>query len=171
MSEIRENETTEIFRGKSLPPEFLSGRTLDYAVNMIKDNPLDDTSQNIISRFQEDYPQLKSIFPRTSEELQNLSEKEKKERNRRFQENYKRSGKENVGSASETTGQSIIMADASGNGFYDHEINRMSRVYYVAKNGPDKSFNVDQSRQDFVKFVDNFLDNQDFLNEQLDHCL
>ena len=119
MSEIRENETTEIFRGKSLPPEFLSGRTLDYAVNMIKDNPLDDTSQNIISRFQEDYPQLKSIFPRTSEELQNLSEKEKKERNRRFQENYKRSGKENVGSASETTGQSIIMADASGNGFYD----------------------------------------------------
>ena len=41
-----------------------------------------------------------------------------------------------------------------GNGFYDHEINRMSRVYYVAKNGPDKSFNVDQSRQDFVKFVD-----------------
>ena len=41
-----------------------------------------------------------------------------------------------------------------GNGFYDHEINRMSRVYYVAKNGPDKSFNVDQSRKDFVKFVD-----------------
>ena len=26
--------------------------------------------------------------------------------------------------------------------------------YYVAKNGPDKSFDVDQSRKDFVKFVD-----------------
>lgn len=41
-----------------------------------------------------------------------------------------------------------------GNGFYDHEINRMKRIYYVAKQGADQSFNVKQSQQDFVKFVD-----------------
>lgn len=41
-----------------------------------------------------------------------------------------------------------------GNGFYDHEINRMKRIYYVAKQGADQSFNVKQAQQDFVKFVD-----------------
>lgn len=41
-----------------------------------------------------------------------------------------------------------------GNGFYDHEINRMKRIYYVAKQGADQSFSVKQSQQDFVKFVD-----------------
>lgn len=41
-----------------------------------------------------------------------------------------------------------------GNGWYDHEINRMKRIYFVAKQGPDQSFNVKQSQQDFVKFVD-----------------
>ena len=41
-----------------------------------------------------------------------------------------------------------------GNGFYDHEINRMSRVYYVAKKGADEGFNVKQSQKDFVAFVD-----------------
>ena len=41
-----------------------------------------------------------------------------------------------------------------GNGWYDHEINRMKRIYYVAKQGPDQAFNVTQAQQDFVKFVD-----------------
>jgi len=41
-----------------------------------------------------------------------------------------------------------------GNGFYDHEINRMKRIYFVVKQGPDQSFNVEQNRKDFVKFVD-----------------
>jgi len=41
-----------------------------------------------------------------------------------------------------------------GNGWYDHEINRMKRIYYVAKQGADQSFNVKQCQQDFVKFVD-----------------
>jgi len=41
-----------------------------------------------------------------------------------------------------------------GNGWYDHEINRMKRIYFVAKKGADDSFNVEQSQQDFVKFVD-----------------
>lgn len=41
-----------------------------------------------------------------------------------------------------------------GNGWYDHEINRMKRIYFVAKQGPDQSFNIKQSQQDFVKFVD-----------------
>jgi len=118
MAEIRENEITETLSSQSLPPDFLSGRKLDYAVNLIKDNPLDETNQNIIKEFQKDYPELKSIFPRTAEELQNLSQKEKEERNRRF-ENYKKNGKEIVGSASETTGQTIILADPSGNGFFE----------------------------------------------------
>ena len=30
----------------------------------------------------------------------------------------------------------------------------MKRIYFVAKQGPDQSFNVEQSRKDFVKFVD-----------------
>ena len=118
MAEIRENEITETLSSQSLPPDFLSGRKLDYAVNLIKDNPLDETNQNIIKEFQKNYPELKSIFPRTAEELQNLSQKEKEERNRRF-ENYKKNGKEIVGSASETTGQTIILADPSGNGFFE----------------------------------------------------
>ena len=41
-----------------------------------------------------------------------------------------------------------------GNGFYDHEINRMKRIHYVAKQGADQSFNVEQAQKDFVKFVD-----------------
>ena len=41
-----------------------------------------------------------------------------------------------------------------GNGWYEHEINRMKRIYFVAKQGPDQSFNVEQGRKDFVKFVD-----------------
>ena len=118
MAEIRENEITETLFSKSLPPDFLSGRNLDYAVNLIKDNPLDETNQKIIKEFQKDYPELKGMFARTAEELQNLSQKEKDERNRRF-ENYKKNGKEVVGSASDTTGQTIILADPSGNGFYE----------------------------------------------------
>ena len=119
MAEIRENETTETLFSKNLPPDFLSGRKLDYAVNLIKDNPLDETNQKIIKQFQDDFPELKGMFARTAEELQNLSQKEKEERNRRFQESYKKNGKEDVGSASETTGQTIILADPSGNGFFE----------------------------------------------------
>lgn len=119
MAEIRENEITETIFSNSLPPDFLSGRKLDYAVNIIKDNPLDEVNQKIIKQFQEDYPELKGMFARTAEELQNLSQKEKEERNRRFQESYKKNGKDDVGSASETTGQLIILADPSGNGFYE----------------------------------------------------
>ena len=118
MAEIRENEITEILSSEALPPDFLTGRKLDYAVNIIKDNPLDETNQKIIKKLQNDFPKLKDIFPLTAEELQNLSQKEKDERNRRF-ENYKKNGKENVGSASETTGQTIILADPSGNGFFE----------------------------------------------------
>ena len=118
MAEIRENETTENSSSTSLPPETLTGRKLDYAVNLIKDNPLDEINQKIIKQLQDDYPKLKNIFPRTAEELQNLSQKDKDERNRRF-ENYKKNGKEVVGSASDTTGQTIILADPSGNGFYE----------------------------------------------------
>ena len=66
MAEIKENETTETLSSQSLPPEFLTGRKLDYAVNLIKDNPLDETNQNIIKQFQDDYPELKTIFPRTA---------------------------------------------------------------------------------------------------------
>ncbi len=113
MAEIKENETTETLFSQALPPEFLTGRKLDYAINLIKDNPLDETNQNIIKQLKKDYPALNNIFPRTAEELQNLSQKEKDERNRRF-ENYKKNGKENVGSASETTGLSIIAATAGG---------------------------------------------------------
>ena len=47
MAEIRENETTENSSSTSLPPETLTGRKLDYAVNLIKDNPLDEINQNI----------------------------------------------------------------------------------------------------------------------------
>ena len=118
MAEIKENEITEILSSEDLPPDFLTGRKLDYAVNIIKDNPLDETNQKIIKKLQNDFPKLKDIFPLTAEELQNLSQKEKDERNRRF-ENYKKNGKENVGSASETTGQTIILADPSGNGFFE----------------------------------------------------
>ena len=118
MAEIKENEITEILSSEALPPDFLTGRKLDYAVNLIKDNPLDETNQNIIKEFQKDYPELKNTFALTAEELQNLSQKEKDERNRRF-ENYKKNGKEIVGSASETTGQTIILADPSGNGFFE----------------------------------------------------
>ena len=118
MAEIRENETTENSSSTSLPPETLTGRKLDYAVNLNKDNPLDETNQKIIKKLQDDFPGLKDIFPRTAEELQNLSQKDKDERNRRF-ENYKKNGKENVGSASETTGQTIIAATPAGNNFYE----------------------------------------------------
>ena len=41
-----------------------------------------------------------------------------------------------------------------GNGWYDHEINRMKRIYFVAKQGPDQSFDVEHAKKDFVKFVD-----------------
>ena len=53
MAEIKENETTETLSSKALRPDFLTGRNLDYAVNLIKDNPLDETNQNIIKQFQE----------------------------------------------------------------------------------------------------------------------
>ena len=48
MAEIKENETTETLSSKALRPDFLTGRNLDYAVNLIKDNPLDETNQKII---------------------------------------------------------------------------------------------------------------------------
>ena len=61
MAEIRENEITETLFSETLPPEFLSGRKLDYAVNIIKDNPLDKTNQDIIKRFKKDYPELNNV--------------------------------------------------------------------------------------------------------------
>ena len=60
--------------------------------------------------------------------MQNLSQKEKDERNRRF-ENYKKNGKENVGSASETTGLSIIAATAGGNNFYEQVESDMGNFF------------------------------------------
>jgi len=147
MAEIKENETTETLSSKALPPEFLTGRKLDYAVNLIKDNPLDETNQKIIKEFQDDYPKLKSIFPRTAEELQNLSQKEKDERNRRF-ENYKKNGKEIVGSASETTGQSIIAATPGGNNFYEQVESDMGnffdRITKVGASGLNMSSEINE---------------------------
>ena len=147
MAEIRENEITEILSSEALPPEFLTGRKLDYAVNLIKDNPLDETNQKIIKKLQDDYPELKSIFPRTAEELQNLSQKEKDERNRRF-ENYKKNGKENVGSASETTGQSIIAATPAGNNFYEQVEsdlgNFFDRITKVGASGLNMSSEINE---------------------------
>ena len=147
MAEIKENETTETLFSKALPPETLTGRKLDYAVNLIKDNPLDEINQNIIKQFQDDYPELKSIFPRTAEELQNLSQKEKDERNRRF-ENYKKNGKENVGSASETTGQSIIAATPGGNNFYEQVESDMGnffdRITKVGASGLNMSSEINE---------------------------
>ena len=147
MAEIKENETTETLSSKALPPEFLTGRKLDYAVNLIKDNPLDETNQNIIKQFKKDYPELNNIFPRTAEELQNLSQKEKDERNRRF-ENYKKNGKENVGSASETTGQSIIAATPGGNNFYEQVESDMGnffdRITKVGASGLNMSSEINE---------------------------
>ena len=147
MTEIKENETTETLFSKALPPEFLTGRKLDYAVNLIKDNPLDETNQNIIKQLKEDYPELNNIFARTAEELQNLSQKEKDERNRRF-ENYKKNGKENVGSASETTGQSIIAATPGGNNFYEQVESDMGnffdRITKVGASGLNMSSEINE---------------------------
>ena len=147
MAEIKENEITEILSSKDLPPDFLTGRKLDYAVNLIKDNPLDETNQEIIKKLQDDFPELKNIFPRTAEELQNLSQKEKDERNRRF-ENYKKNGKENVGSASETTGQSIIAATPGGNNFYEQVESDMGnffdRITKVGASGLNMSSEINE---------------------------
>ena len=147
MAEIKENETTETLFSKALPPETLTGRKLDYAVNLIKDNPLDETNQNIIKQFKEDFPGLNDIFPRTAEELQNLSQKEKDERNRRF-ENYKKNGKEIVGSASETTGQSIIAATPGGNNFYEQVESDMGnffdRITKVGASGLNMSSEINE---------------------------
>ena len=147
MAEIRENEITEILSSEALPPDFLTGRKLDYAVNLIKDNPLDETNQEIIKKLQDDFPELKNIFPRTAEELQNLSQKEKDERNRRF-ENYKKNGKENVGSASETTGQSIIAATPGGNNFYEQVESDMGnffdRITKVGASGLNMSSEINE---------------------------
>ena len=147
MAEIKENEITEILSSEALPPDFLTGRKLDYAVNLIKDNPLDETNQEIIKKLQDDYPELKNIFPRTAEELQNLSQKEKDERNRRF-ENYKKNGKENVGSASETTGQSIIAATPGGNNFYEQVESDMGnffdRITKVGASGLNMSSEINE---------------------------
>ena len=147
MAEIKENETTETLSSQSLPSEFLTGRKLDYAVNIIKDNPLDETNQNIIKQFKEDFPGLNDIFPRTAEELQNLSQKEKDERNRRF-ENYKKNGKEIVGSASETTGQSIIAATPGGNNFYEQVESDMGnffdRITKVGASGLNMSSEINE---------------------------
>ena len=147
MAEIRENEITEILSSEALPPEFLTGRKLDYAVNLIKDNPLDETNQKIIKKLQNDFPKLKDIFPLTAEELQNLSQKEKDERNRRF-ENYKKNGKENVGSASETTGQSIIAATPGGNNFYEQVESDMGnffdRITKVGASGLNMSSEINE---------------------------
>ena len=147
MAEIKENEITEILSSQDLPPDFLTGRKLDYAVNLIKDNPLDETNQEIIKKLQEDYPELKNTFALTAEELQNLSQKEKDERNRRF-ENYKKNGKENVGSASETTGQSIIAATAGGNNFYEQVESDMGnffdRITKVGASGLNMSSEINE---------------------------
>ena len=147
MAEIKENETTETLFSKALPPETLTGRKLDYAVNLIKDNPLDETNQNIIKQLKEDFPGLNDIFPRTAEELQNLSQKEKDERNRRF-ENYKKNGKEIVGSASETTGQSIIAATPGGNNFYEQVESDMGnffdRITKVGASGLNMSSEINE---------------------------
>ena len=147
MAEIKENEITEILSSKALPPDFLSGGKLDYAVNLIKDNPLDETNQEIIKKLQDDFPELKNIFPRTAEELQNLSQKEKDERNRRF-ENYKKNGKEIVGSASETTGQSIIAATPGGNNFYEQVESDMGnffdRITKVGASGLNMSSEINE---------------------------
>ena len=147
MAEIKENEITEILSSQDLPPDFLTGRKLDYAVNLIKDNPLDETNQEIIKKLQDDFPELKNIFPRTAEELQNLSQKEKDERNRRF-ENYKKNGKEIVGSASETTGQSIIAATPGGNNFYEQVESDMGnffdRITKVGASGLNMSSEINE---------------------------
>jgi len=147
MAEIKENEITEILSSEALPPDFLTGRKLDYAVNLIKDNPLDETNQEIIKKLKEDFPGLNDIFPRTAEELQNLSQKEKDERNRRF-ENYKKNGKENVGSASETTGQSIIAATPGGNNFYEQVESDMGnffdRITKVGASGLNMSSEINE---------------------------
>jgi len=41
-----------------------------------------------------------------------------------------------------------------GHGFYEHEINKMERLYYVAKDEPRKSEEVLRNRKDFAIFVD-----------------
>ena len=74
MAEIKENEITENLYSKALHRDFLTGRKLDYAVKLIKDNPLYETNKEIIKKLQDDFPELKNIFPRTAEEEQNLSQ-------------------------------------------------------------------------------------------------
>jgi hypothetical protein len=41
-----------------------------------------------------------------------------------------------------------------GYGFYEHEINKMERLYYVAKDEPRNHNEVKRNRKDFVSFVD-----------------
>lgn len=41
-----------------------------------------------------------------------------------------------------------------GHGFYENEINKMERLYYVAKDSPRNMTEINQNRKDFVLFVD-----------------
>jgi hypothetical protein len=41
-----------------------------------------------------------------------------------------------------------------GYGFYEHEINKMERLYYVAKEGNKNQNELLRTRKDFVIFVD-----------------
>jgi hypothetical protein len=41
-----------------------------------------------------------------------------------------------------------------GHGFYENEINKMERLYYVAKDDPRNMEEINQNRKDFVLFVD-----------------
>ena len=96
---------------KTPPPASLSSKQVEYFTNMIKDNPQDTNSQNIINTIQKNYPALKDIRPETPTGAQNYLKFTKR------MEQYKRLASEGVTPASISSGNVIVLANAHQNNF------------------------------------------------------
>ena len=96
-------------------PPFLNNEQTKYFTQLIKDNPLDKHSQNIIGAVKESYPALKDIVPTTSG---SRSAQDYLAFTKRMEE-YKNFEINQVFPASITSGNVIILADAQQNTFME----------------------------------------------------
>ena len=96
-------------------PPFLNNKQTKYFTQLIKDNPLDKHSQNIIGAVKESYPALKDIVPTTSG---SRSAQDYLAFTKRMEE-YKNFEINQVFPASITSGNVIILADAHQNTFHE----------------------------------------------------
>ena len=113
------SETEPIVSGRSPVPPALNPEQLDYFTNLIQDNPPELSS--IIDNVKKTFPdQLGDIIPTTEDELNNLTPEEFKELEKR-RKSYKQvaQGSLDVGKASLTSGEIMVLPDPVKSSFVD----------------------------------------------------